>query len=79
MIRRRVVLRCLIVAIGFMVLSTPSTSYEAQTPAPAMLHAAQAFLSTLSPVEFAQATMPFDTDERYNWFYTPVDRKGLPF
>jgi hypothetical protein len=23
--------------------------------------------------------MPFDATERYNWFYTPVDRKGLPF
>jgi hypothetical protein len=79
MIRRRVVLRCLVVVIGFTALSTPSTSYEAQTPAPAMLHAAQAFLGTLSPVELAQTTMPFDTDERYNWFYTPVDRKGLPF
>ena len=79
MICRRVVLRCLIIILGVIVPATLSTSYQAQMPAPAMLQAAQDFLETLGPAELAQTTMPFDTDERYNWFYTPVDRKGLPF
>ena len=79
MICRRVVLRCLIIILGVIVPATLSTSFQAQMPAPAMLQAAQDFLETLGPAELAQTTMPFDTDERYNWFYTPVDRKGLPF
>ena len=79
MICHRVVLRCLIIILGVIVPATLSTSFQAQMPAPAMLQAAQDFLETLGPAELAQTTMPFDTDERYNWFYTPVDRKGLPF
>ena len=42
-----------------------------------MLDAARAFLETLGPNETAVATIPFGDDERQNWFYTPVDRKGL--
>ena len=69
----------MLTTLTFVWLGTASTSHPAQTPAPAMLHATQMFLDTLSPVQVAQTTMPFDATERYNWFYTPVDRKGLPF
>lgn len=79
MICRRVVFRCWIIILGVIVPATLSISYQVQTPAPAMLHAAQVFLGTLGPAELVQTAMPFDTEERYTWFYTPVDRKGLPF
>ena len=69
----------MLTTLTFVWLGTTSTSHPAQTPAPAMLHATLSFLDTLSPVQVAQTTMPFDASERYNWFYTPVDRKGLPF
>ncbi len=42
------------------------------------LLAAQAFLKTLDKDQYAKATFPFDTAERYHWFYVPIARKGLP-
>lgn len=47
-------------------------------PAAAMTTAARAFLETLTPELKAKAQLPLDADERFNWFYTPVARKGLP-
>jgi hypothetical protein len=46
-------------------------------PQSAILSAARAFLGTLTPAEKAQATFPFNSEERFRWFYTPVPRKGL--
>ena len=42
-----------------------------------MTQASRAFLESLSPEQVAQATFPFEGDERYVWNYTPVDRNGL--
>lgn len=39
--------------------------------------AANHFLDSLTPEQKATAMMPFDSEERENWFYTPVPRKGL--
>ncbi len=39
--------------------------------------AANHFLDSLTPQQKAIATISFDSDERENWFYTPVPRKGL--
>jgi Protein of unknown function (DUF3500). len=44
-----------------------------------MLEAANRFVSTLDARQKAKALMPFDSEERFNWFYTPVPRKGLTF
>ena len=60
-------------------LGASSTTPPVQAPETEMLGIAQKFLDTLSPEQAAQATIPFNSAERYNWFYTPVDRKGLPF
>ena len=60
-------------------LGASSTTPPVQAPESEMLGIAQKFLDTLSPEQAAQATIPFNSAERYNWFYTPVDRKGLPF
>ncbi len=52
----------------------------AQTARPAspMLEAAGAFLATLKPAQKAKAVLPFNSEERFHWFYTPVSRKGIP-
>jgi hypothetical protein len=64
----------ILVGGGAAVLHTaapPSTSE-------AMSKSAQAFLASLSPELKTRAQLPFESDERFNWFYTPHDRKGLP-
>lgn len=47
-------------------------------PPSAMTAAARALLDSLSPDQRQKAQLPFDAEERFNWFYTPVARKGLP-
>lgn len=42
-----------------------------------MLDAANAFLSALDPPRRQKAVLPFNTEERLNWHYTPHDRQGL--
>lgn len=54
-----------------------ATSAPAQNAAPSMTDAATAFLTLLDAEEAQQAMMPFDGDERYNFHFTPVPRKGL--
>jgi len=43
-----------------------------------MTLAAQHFLDSLTPEQRAQATFPFQDDERQNWHFIPKERKGLP-
>ena len=64
-------------ALALACLGAISLSYQAPAPQSTMLGAVQAFLETLDPEQTALATIPFDNAERYTWFYTPVDRKGL--
>ncbi len=64
-------------ALALVCLGAISLTYQAPAPHSAMLGAAQSFLETLGAEETAVATIPFDDAERYTWFYTPVDRKGL--
>ena len=45
--------------------------------ASAMAAAAQAFVSVLTPEQKAKATFGLEDQERQNWFYTPVPRKGI--
>jgi hypothetical protein len=62
---------------------------EVKSPAPAtataetaisqMTKAALDFLSTLDESQKGLATFPLDSEERENWHYVPIDRKGLPF
>jgi hypothetical protein len=51
-----------------------------QTVAPdsTMLEAARSFLATLDPAQKSKAVLPFNSEERFHWFYTPVSRKGIP-
>ena len=43
-----------------------------------MLDAANAFLATLEQEQKTKAMLPFNSEERFRWFYTPVSRKGIP-
>lgn len=42
-----------------------------------MRAAAMAFIQTLSTDQKAKAQFSFDNEERYNWHYVPIDRKGI--
>ncbi len=46
-------------------------------PARSMSEAARAFLATLDGSQKSKAMLPFDSEERFRWFYTPVQRKGI--
>ncbi|MEX0598988.1 MAG: DUF3500 domain-containing protein [Rhodothermales bacterium] len=58
-------------------LGLTATSAPAQNAAPSMTEAATAFLALLDEDDARQAMMPFDGDERFNFHFTPVPRKGL--
>ena len=47
-------------------------------PAP-LAAAAEEFLATLDAGQLSKAALPFASDERENFHYTPRDRAGLPF
>ena len=47
-------------------------------PGSTMLEATRTFLATLDPAQKAKALLPFNSEERFRWFYTPVSRKGIP-
>src|ERR1700757_5160767 len=47
-------------------------------PGSTMLEAARTFLATLDPAQNSKAVLPFNSEERFHWFYTPVSRKGIP-
>jgi Protein of unknown function (DUF3500) len=46
-------------------------------PASTMLDPARTFLATLDPAQKSKAVLPFNSEERFHWFYTPVSRKGI--
>ena len=66
--------------LALMLLPGLAESIAAQTPAPAssMLDAGRAFLATLNPAQRSKTVYPFNSEERFRWFYTPVSRKGIP-
>lgn len=63
-------------ALSFIAIATLAEAQD--QPAPSMVSAARAFLATLDPAQRAQAVLPFNSEERFHWFYTPVARKGIP-
>lgn len=64
--------------ILFLLLASPFLRAEEKPAHVELTEAAQAFLATLDEAKHEQASFPFETDERENWHYTPVARKGLP-
>ncbi len=56
-----------------------SETAGAQGTPTTMLRAAQAFIATLGPDEKTKALLPFNSDERLNWYYIPKERNGLRY
>lgn len=59
-------------------LAQPASPPSEALTATEMTTAVQAFLKTLDEEAREQAMIPFDDEERYNWHFTPRERKGLP-
>src|SRR5262249_8507405 len=64
--------------LAFSCVTTSPWMGAQDQPGPTMVAAAQAFLATLDRAQRTQAVLPFNSDERFRWFYTPVARKGVP-
>ena len=62
------------VAVGAVLLTA---AYNRTNSASVMTEAANRLLVSLTPEQRAKVVIPFDDAERGNWFYTPVERKGL--
>ena len=71
---RRPVLVALALTVAFAIAPTGARE---TTTSKAMRDAATAFLATLDAGQKTAATFEFTSDERQNWFFTPVPRKGL--
>ena len=50
---------------------------ERNPPVSAMAKSAVALTEGLNADQLAKMQMPFDSDERFNWNYVPLERKGL--
>jgi hypothetical protein len=70
---RRIITLALLVAGGIGVIARTAPP----APPPAMTTAARAFLDSLTPEQKKVAQFPFDSEQRFVWFYTPVPRQGL--
>jgi hypothetical protein len=62
--------------VGLLMPVPPSNAADALSER--LSTAASAFLATLAPAERAKVQLAFDSDERFNWFYIPKEREGLP-
>ena len=61
--------------IGLVFAFAPAGGARETTTAKEMRDAATAFLATLDAGQKTATTFPFTSDERANWFFTPVPRK----
>jgi Protein of unknown function (DUF3500) len=72
------ILRSLASLVLLVCTSSAVVSAQSDAPQSAMVQAARAFLTTLNADQKSQAVFPFNSEERFRWFYTPVARKGIP-
>ncbi len=54
-----------------------TAAYERTRPESVMVSAAKAYLNSLTPELRARTSMPFNADERLNWHFIPIERKGV--
>lgn len=62
-------------ALGTILLTA---AYNRTNTASTMTEAANRFLASLTAEQKAKATFKFEDAERGNWFFVPIERKGLP-
>ena len=74
-LNRTLVLRTLLGGAAAVLLMA---AYARTQAVPAMTDAAKIFVNSLWDEQKGRATFKFEDEERMNWFYTPVVRKGLP-
>jgi hypothetical protein len=78
----RILLSCVILGAAALGLRTGSSGDAGapgrSEPAGQPVAAAHAFLALLDAEQRARATRTFDDPERFEWFFTPVPRNGLP-
>ena len=54
-----------------------SSAYHRLDSSSVMAETANRFLASLTPEQRAKAAFPFEDDERQNWHFVPIERKGL--
>jgi hypothetical protein len=59
-------------AVAVMIATAQQRSAESD-----MAAAAQALIASLDKEQLAKVRWPFDSEERFNWFFVPRDREGL--
>ena len=69
--------RALLCLLAVLLMPVPPTT-AADSLSARLSDAASAFLATLGPAERAKVQLAFDSEERFNWFYIPKEREGLP-
>ena len=67
--------RLIVASIGAVLLTS---AYHRLDSPPVMAEAANRWLDSLTPEQRARATFTFEDDERQNWHFIPIERKGLP-
>ncbi len=73
-------LRVVLVALAFAAsFALAASALEKDEAASDMTEGAAQLLRSLTPELKSQASLPFDSDERFNWHYIPRDRKGASF
>jgi len=65
-------------AAGMGIVLLTSAYYRIHS-ASVMADSARAFLNSLTAEQRAQATYPFQDEQRFDWHFIPKPRKGLPF
>ncbi|HTX39867.1 MAG TPA: DUF3500 domain-containing protein [Bryobacteraceae bacterium] len=66
--------RPLLAICGFALLAA---AFERTTQQGVMTNAARAYLNALTPEQRARTTFPFESQERMNWHFVPLERKGV--
>jgi len=66
--------RLLAASVGAVLLTS---AYHRLDSPPIMAEAANRWLASLTPEQRAKATFTFADDERQNWHFIPIERKGL--
>lgn len=61
----------------FCALALLTAAYERLNSPIVMTDAAKAFLNSLTSEQRAKAAFPFTTEERMNWHFVPLERKGV--
>ncbi len=66
-------------ALMLCLMPAPAHSQQSLELSEEMISAAGDFITSLNDMQRNSALFDFDDDERSNWFFTPVDRRGVPY